>query len=177
MRSFGIGLGLLASAFSPLLVALVLVTRPLPGWWWDAALALLFALPVLLLLSVRRAIASLGGAPLDVRTATPRDSDVLTFIASYLVPIAIVFFVVPDLPRIAAMLVLLTLLIAVYVRAELFWLNPFLPLAGFRVYQVVTEGGTTVMLVTRRREIVNGSRLTDVREFASSIRIDLEGRS
>lgn len=176
MRRFAIGLGLLGSAFSPLLVALVLVLHPLPQWWMDVALAAFFALPALLLPLVGRALGRLGGAPLDVASATPRDNDVLTFLASYLIPIAAVFFGPADAARVVAMLVLLVVLVAVYVRAELFWLNPFLPIAGFRVYQVVTEGGGSVILVTRRREVFAGTRIGEVREFAASIRIELGGR-
>lgn len=175
MRRFWIGVGLLASAFSPLLVALVLVLRPLPSPWW-IVLAAGLALPVLLLPAVWAALRRIGGGPLDVKAASPRDDAVLSFLASYLIPIAVVFFGPPDHPRLVAMLVLLAVLVAVYVRAELYWLNPFLSVAGLRVYSVTTEGGGSVILVTRRREVFAGTRLTDVLEFSPGIRVELGGR-
>jgi hypothetical protein len=175
MRRFWIGVGLLASAFSPLLVALALVLRPLPSPWW-IVLAVAFALPVLLLPAVWRSLRRLGGAPLDVRSVASRDDAVLGFLASYLIPIVVVFFGPPDPPRLVAMLVLLAVLVAVYVRAELYWLNPFLSVAGFRVYSVTTEGGGSVILVTRRRELFAGERLVDVREFSPGIRVEVGGR-
>ena len=156
MRVFAIGVGLLASAFSPLLVTLVLLTRPLPSIGWNIGLAAVFALPVLLLVLMLVAARRLPAERVDVRTATPRDVDLLSFIASYLVPIAIALFA-PDPARLIAMVVLLVLLAVVYVGAELYYLNPLLACAGFRLYQVVDDSsGATVAVLTRRRGVPNG---------------------
>jgi hypothetical protein len=171
MRITALGVGLLASAFSPLLVALVLVAQPLPGVWWNIALAVAAALPMLLLVAVIAAARSIPAERLDVRTATPRDVDVLSFMGSYLVPIAIALFA-PDSLRLAAMVLLLLLLVLVYLNAELYYLNPLLAAAGFRVFQVVDESGTSVSLLTRRRAVPNASHL-DARLIAPSIYLEL----
>lgn len=171
MRITAIGIGLLASAFSPLLVALVLVAQPLPGVSWNVGLAVLAGLPAVLLVVVIAAARSLPRERLEIRTATPRDVDLLSFMSSYLVPIAVALFA-PDALRLAATVILLLLLMAVYLSAEMYYLNPLLAAAGYRPYQVVDESGTTVTLLTRRRAVPNASHL-DARLIAPSIYLEL----
>jgi hypothetical protein len=174
MRISGIGFGLLASAFSPLLVALVLVSQPLPNPWWNAALAVLLALPALFLFAVFRAAASLQTNRLTLVQTTPKDVDVVSFLSSYLVPIAIALFSA-DAQRWMAMAVLLVILVIVYVSAELYFLNPLLACAGYRLYQVVDDAGNTVALLTRRRQLPRES-VVDARRIATSIYLELGSR-
>lgn len=155
--TFLVGLGLLASAFSPLLVALVLVVQPLPGTLWNAGLAVLLALPALLFALVLRAAKGLATKRITAQSSTPRDIDTVAFVASYLAPIAIALFA-SDVPRLAGMLVLLGVLVLVYLRAGLYWLNPLFAIAGYRIYQVVEErSGITWMVLTRRRTLPAGA--------------------
>ncbi len=52
---------------------------------------------------------------------------------------------------------LFVFLIAVlYVRSELFYINPLLALVGYRLFQVATPAGTSVVLLTRRRFLRSG---------------------
>ena len=109
---------------------------------------------------------------IQVRSSTPRDVDVLSFMGSYLVPIAVALFT-PDPQRLVAMVVLLALLVAVYVGAELYWLNPLLAVAGFRIHQVVDDdSGSTVTVLTRRRSVPAGGRV-DARQLAGGVMIEL----
>ena len=175
LRRFWVGAGLLASAFSPLLVALVLVLRPLDEPWQNVVLAVAFALPTLVPVLVLAAAGRLPDERIQVRSSTPRDADVLSFMGSYLVPIAVALFT-PDPQRLIAMAVLLALLIAVYVGAELYWLNPLLAVAGFRIHQVVDDdSGATVMVLSRRRSIPAGGRV-DGRPLAGGVMIELGSR-
>lgn len=175
MRITAIGFGLLASAFSPLLVALTLLVQPLPGPWWNAALALLFALPIALLTLVLRAVGTLPPERVAVRSATPKDVDLIAFMASYLVPIAVALFAL-DLPRLIAMAVLLLLLVVVYLGAELYYLNPLLACFGFRLYHVVDDGsGVTVAVLTRRRGLAAGG-VVNGQLLAPGIYIELGSR-
>jgi MFS family permease len=151
-----IGAGLLASAFSPLLVALALLVQPLPGLGWNILLAAVLALPTVLLGLVLRAASTLPPERVTARTATPRDIDTIGLVASYLAPIAIALFA-PDAPRLVAMAIMLVLLMVVYVGAELFYLNPLLACCGFRLYQVIDDQtGVTVAVLTRRRGLGAG---------------------
>lgn len=159
MRIAVIGVGLLASAFSPLLVALALIVQPLPEPGWNIALAVLCALPVGLLFGVLAAARTLPPERIELSSAVPRDVDTLNLVASYLVPVAVAVFARGTL-ELVAMVVLLTLLIVVYVGAELFYLNPLLACLGFRLYQVVDEAtGATVAVLTRRRGLGAGGEV------------------
>ena len=166
-----IGAGLLLSAFSPLLVALVLVTHPFDGWWWDVALAGLVALPMLIPVGVLAAASTLPTERLEVRSSSPRDADLLSFMGSSILPIAIALFT-PDPLRLAAMGVLLLVLAAVYLGAEQYWLNPMFAVLGYRVHQVVDEvSGATVIVLTRRRRLPAPSRI-DARVLAGGVLIE-----
>jgi hypothetical protein len=172
VRVSTIGLGLLASAFAPLLVVLALVIQPLPGLGPNIALAVVFAAPVALLALVLTAARGLPSERVDVRTATPRDIDLIAFLASYLVPIAVGLFAF-DVARLVAMIVLLVLLAVVYVGAELFYLNPILACLGYRLYQVVDDAsGVSVVVLTRRRGLAAGGRV-DGQLIAPNLYIEL----
>jgi hypothetical protein len=167
-----VGFGLLASAFSPLLIALTLVVRPLPELGWNIALAALFALPALLFALVLQAAKGLAAKRITVASSTPKDIDLVTFVSSYLAPIAIALFAT-DLPRLIGMLVLLAILLVVYVRSGLFALNPLFAVAGYRLYQVVEQrSGITWWVLTRRRTLPAGGVADGVR-IAESVIIEL----
>jgi hypothetical protein len=175
MRVTLIGIGLLASAFSPLLVALALLVQPLPGLGWNIFLAAALALPAVLLALVLRASATLPPQRLTARTSVPRDIDTIGFVASYLAPIAIALFV-PDAPQLVAMVIMLALLMVVYVGAELFYLNPLLACCGFRLYQVVDDQtGVTVAVLTRRRGLGAGG-IVNAQLMAPNTYIELGSR-
>lgn len=151
---------LFLSSYAPLLAVLGLLDTFGPGApsiaCAAAALAGAVLLP-LLLLRARRLLPS----SLAVESASPRDSDVLAYVASYLVPFA---GVAADTDRQRLAMGVFILLIAVlYVRAELFHVNPLLALAGIRSYAVQTPGGTPVVLLCRRRFVPPGSSVRAVR--------------
>src|SRR5689334_2817137 len=106
-------MGLLLSAFSPLLVALVLVAQPLPALWANVVLAVVAALPLLVPVLVLAAASALPTERLEVRSSSPRDADLLSFMGSSILPIAIALFT-PDPLRLVAMGVMLIVLVAVY---------------------------------------------------------------
>jgi hypothetical protein len=86
---------------------------------------------------------------LHAESSQVRDGDVLAYIATYLVPFAAV---TATTARERGALGLFVVLIAVlYVRSELFYINPLLALVGYRMFQVTTPAGASVVLLTRRR--------------------------
>lgn len=171
-----VGVGLLASAFSPLLVALTLVVRPLPELWANLSLAVVFALPALLFVLVLRAARGLNPKRITAQSSTPRDIDLVAFVSSYLAPIAIALFAT-DIPRLVGMLVLLAVLIVVYVRVGMFWLNPLFAIAGYRLYQVVEQrSGITWAVLTRRRVLPAGGVAEGIR-IADGVIIELGSRA
>ncbi len=80
------------------------------------------------------------------------------------------------LPRLVGMLVLLAVLVLVYLRAGLYWLNPLFAIAGYRIYQVVEErSGITWTVLTRRRTLPTGGT-ADGNVIAHGVIIELGSR-
>jgi hypothetical protein len=151
---------LFLSSYSPLLAVFALLDtfgRGVPSGVCGAfALLGAAALPVLLRLGS-------GTAPqtLQVAKATPRDADTLAYIASYLVPFATVQ-ATSGRERIAVGL-FIAMIAVLYVRAELFYVNPLLALFGIRIFAVETLAGTPLVLLCRRRFVQSSSALSAVR--------------
>jgi hypothetical protein len=107
-------------------------------------------LPLVLLLAARK----LAPQPLRVDSAQVRDGDALAYIATYLVPFAAI---AASTARERGALGLFVLLVAIlYIRSELFYINPMLALVGYRLFQVVTPAGASVVLLSRRRFLRSG---------------------
>jgi hypothetical protein len=144
----GAQLALFLSSYAPLFVVFALLDSFGRGWPSVACVALAVvgvASAVTVFLASRR----LAPQPLEVATAQVRDGDALAYIATYLVPFSAI---TATTARERAALAVFVLLIAVlYIRAELFYVNPLLALAGYRLFQVVTPAGGSVVLLSRRR--------------------------
>lgn len=164
------GFGLFASAFSPVLVALALVTTPFDSVLPDLLLVIACAAPALVVGVTLRAARRLQDNRVRYVKVSRVDRDVLAFMASFVLPIATAFFAV-DAARWAATGVLLALLIVVYVRGQLYHLNPVLSVLGFRLYEVESDAGTVVTVLSRRRSLPEGSVLA--RRFSDELYIDL----
>jgi hypothetical protein len=141
-------LALFLSSYSPLFVVFALLNSfgsGISSWLCLAVAAIGLALLVVLYKVARR----FAPSDLNVTSSQIRDGDAIAYIATYLVPFAAVAVTTA---RERGALGLFVLLIAVlYVRSELFYINPILALVGYRLFQVTTPTGTSVVLVTRKR--------------------------
>jgi hypothetical protein len=151
---------LFLSSYSPLLGVFALLDTFGPGApsIVCAVLAVLGAALAPVLFFVDRATTP---HTLEVARATPRDSDVLAYIASYLVPFATVD--AHSGRQQAAVAIFMVLVAVLYVRMQLFYINPVLALLGYRIYQVDTAAGTPVTLLCRRRFVPPGTDVYAVR--------------
>jgi len=86
---------------------------------------------------------------LVVSSSQIRDGDTLAYVATYLVPFA-ALHATSGRER-AALVVFLLIIATIYIRSELFYINPFLALLGYRLFQVTTPLGASVVLIARRR--------------------------
>ena len=154
---------LFLSSYCPLFAVFALLDSfgtGAPSW---ICLGLAVLGPVLLYAMLRVAH-RLGPQALHVETSQIRDGDAMAYIATYLVPFAAV---AATTNRERGALLLFVLLISVlYVRSELFYVNPLLALVGYRLFQVSTPGDTSVVLITQRRFLpsnidLNARRLSD----------------
>jgi hypothetical protein len=113
-----------------------------------------FFIPLVVLPVVRR----LSPQPLHVATAQIRDGDTLAYVATYLVPFAAV---AANTGRERVALGLFFVVLAVlYVRNELFYVNPILALFGFRMFQVVSPSGASVVLLGKRSFLKANTTIT-----------------
>jgi len=96
-----------------------------------------------------------------VTSASPRDADVLAYVASYLVPFA--DFDADSLRQRLAVILFVSLIAVLYVRLHLFYVNPLLALAGYRTYEVTTAAGTPIILLTRRSFVAAASTVQAIR--------------
>ncbi len=144
---------LFLSSYSPLFAVFALLDSFGSGWPTRVCLGVAVVgllLPVLIFLIARR----LAPQSLRVESSQIRDGDALAYIATYLVPFAAI---TATTARERGALGLFVFLIAVlYVRSELFYINPLLALVGYRLFQVATPAGTSVVLLTRRRFLRSG---------------------
>lgn len=98
---------------------------------------------------------------LQVTSARPRDGDVLAYIASYLVPFASVN--ASSTRQQAAVGIFIALIAVLYVRTQMFYVNPILALVGYRIFEVASAGGTPIVLICRRRFIAPDTTVRAIR--------------
>ena len=68
-----------------------------------------------------------------------RDSEAMSYIASYIVPFAT--FSLDVLPQILALAIFVLVLLVLYVNSNMIYVNPLLNLAGFHLYEIEVEHG------------------------------------
>jgi hypothetical protein len=150
-------LALFLSSYSPLFAVFALLNSFGGGWPTRVCIGIVVAgllFPVVVFLVAKR----LAPQSLHVESSQIRDGDALAYIATYLVPFAAV---TATTARERGALGLFVFLIAVlYVRSELFYINPILALVGYRLFQVATPSGASVVLLTRRRFLRSGIDLS-----------------
>jgi hypothetical protein len=148
---------LFLSSFLPLFVVFALLDSFGRGWPTIvcAVLAVVGALiPLVVLPTVAWRVKDI---PLHIATTQVRDGDALAYIATYLVPFA-AFALSTERERIA-LLIFFFMIAVIYIRSELFYVNPLLALAGYRLFQVATPNGASVVLITPRRFIASGTEV------------------
>lgn len=145
---------LFVSSYVPLFGVFALLDSFGKGWPTGISIALTAVGVMVLPVTLVRA-RKLAPQPLKADTTQVRDGDALAYIATYIVPFAAT---TATTARERGALGLFVLLIAIiYVRSELFYINPLLALAGYRLFEVVTPSGASVVLVTHRRFLASGS--------------------
>lgn len=154
---------LFLSSYSPLLLVFALLNTFGNGAP-SVVCAVLAAVGAMGLPVMIRLNASTASHPVNVATATPRDGDVLAYVASYLVPFASIN--ADSTRERIAVGVFIGLIAVLYVRTEMFYVNPLLALVGVRVFAVQTPGGTPVVMLCRRRfippdSVIDARRLSD----------------
>jgi hypothetical protein len=156
---------LFLSSFSPLFAVFALLDSFGEGWPSVACVGLAgvgLVLPIIVLRAARR----IARQALNIESAQVRDGDALAYIATYVVPFAAT---TATTARARAALGLFVGLIAIlYIRSELFYINPLFALAGYRLFQVTTPAGASVVLLTHRR-FVSSNTTVEARRLGNYV--------
>lgn len=84
---------------------------------------------------------------LKIRTTKSRDGDVITYIVTYILPFTLTN---PQNGREKLTLILLIALICfLYIKSQLFYINPILALIGYRLFQITTERSTSILITQK----------------------------
>lgn len=139
---------LFVSAYAPLLFLFALLDS-LGRGWPSIACAATATVSLIALAVVWRMLLTQPPTLLDVVESRARGDDVIGFFVTYVVPFAAAQDA--NLRARLALLLFLVIIAGLYLRADLFYVNPVLGLAGWRVFEGVTATGRPVLLLTRRR--------------------------
>jgi hypothetical protein len=156
IRTGLVGGVLFLSSFAPLLIVFGLLGSFGSPAASDACYALA-AFSVVALIAGLRTWRRLGTTEVVVCQVRPRDTDVIAYVATYIVPFAALG--AHNWHERAALILFFVLVGVLYIRAELFYVNPVLAVAGFKLYELQTESGRVLLLLTRRRFISTGEPL------------------
>lgn len=143
------------SSYAPLFVLLAYENRQVRLAW--TILAGVAVLSVLVLVMAMVVVGRGKGSVLVVAHATPKDGDVMAYIATYLVPFFDLELKKTD--HVVALVGFLVVLGIVYVNSNMIFVNPLLSLAKYHSFDVDDADGNTYSLLTRRKEIPPRTRM------------------
>lgn len=153
---------LFLSSYIPLWVIFAVVT-----WQEKRTLALSFgAVAVLSFIGAvlyLRLVQHLAGIDMSVGIIRRKDSDTMSYIASYIIPFAATPF--DKIDQIIALAIFLVVLCAVYINSSMIHVNPLLSLMGYNLYEIEDAEGNLYFLMSkrnlRRGEVVRGIDLAN----------------
>jgi hypothetical protein len=147
---------LFLSSYAPLFAILTLLTHKDFGRWSFGFVGLgIFAVLILILyLTVAKRLTSYT---ITADTVGSRNSDSMSYIASYLIP----FLGLPwhEWRNAVSMGVFFLMLGVVYVNTNMIYINPMLNLLLFHIYEVESDGSSYTVL-SRKHHIFRGSKIT-----------------
>ena len=168
MLTTGARLVLFVSSYAPLLALFAILDSFGPGWP-SIVCVTVAAISVLALAALWRAIGGSAGNYVSLTSARSRDTEVMAFFVSYVVPFAAAQDA--NVKTRWALLVFLVIIAALYVRASIFYVHPLLLLVGYHVFDATTEQGVPIIVITRQRHLPQRTRLWAVR-IASGVALE-----
>ena len=155
---------LFLSSYTPLFFVFALLGTFGDGWAIVVNILVAVAGVIILSSVFYYAKLKLKDQKLEVATTQVRDGDVLAYVATYIVPFAAMN--ATNARDRWAIVLFVALIALLYVRSQLFYVNPLLALAGYRLFQVATEHDVSVVLISRQHFIrshttISARRLSD----------------
>lgn len=101
-----------------------------------------------------------------------KDFDSSDFLASHLIPLCAFF--VPGDRNFLIMIILFLVIAVIYIRSDLYHLNPTLLFLGFHIYEVKTQDNVTMVLIARAKfeegESFKYLRISDCVNYATKLK-------
>lgn len=143
---------MLVSAYAPLLVLLAALGTWKSWYVRGSFIVLAIAGVAALWLFLHYGVGRRSQSRETIWQAKPRDGEALKFLASYVIP----FFITTTAPPDArwGLVVYLVLLVALYLRGDLYFSNPVLALIGYRVYEITTEDRRYMLTLSKRVQLM-----------------------
>lgn len=158
---------LFLSSYIPLWVIFAIMTlreRPYLGAFF-IVLAVASFLGTLLYM---RLVQQLQGVGMQIGIIRRKDSDTMSYIASYVIPFAATAF--SDVEQVASLAIFLGVLCVVYVNTGMIHINPMLSILGYNLYEIEDQNGNSYFLMSKRR-LRRGDDVTAV-DVAESIFVE-----
>lgn len=95
--------------------------------------------------------------PACLRDYQRRDSEVMSYIASYVVPLATVSLDL--LPQMFILITFLLVLLILYVNSNMIYINPLLNLFGFHLYEIEIEGSDLSRYYLARKRLIRNETI------------------
>lgn len=140
---------LFLSSYAPLWVIFAAMNYRMSAIIFYVSVAL-FVIGMALTILVLNHIRSLEGQYLKVASIRKADHEIMSYIASYLIPFASTTFEQPE--QVFSLCVFLAVLYVVYVNSDMIHINPTFSLLGYRLYEVEDHEGKTYSLITRHKQ-------------------------
>jgi|SRR6185312_1208228 len=145
-------IALFLSSFSPLFALMAFENRCLPLALWLLVGACVVGIGGLVVVMI--ALGSESGPLITVKRAVPKDGEVLSYVAAYLVPFFGVDF--SDNNDVVLFCGFLAVLCIVYVNSNMIFVNPLLSIAGFHTFEVTDPKENVFTVLTRQRDFADG---------------------
>jgi|GEM_PF-2774354 len=118
------------------------------GYYFNLVMFILGTIPLIVLIILVNKKSSSIGNVYKVEKVIRKNHEVLNYIATYLIPFAT--FSTAKLNDIIALYLLLIILSIVYVEANNFFMNPVLILFGYKIVEVITEQGKSIIVICKK---------------------------
>lgn len=161
---------LFLSSYIPLWVIFAIITfQTLP--WVSGAFVALAVVSFLGTIFFLRAVQNFSGIDLKIGIIHRKDSETMSYIASYIIPFAATAF--DKAEQVYALAVFFVVLGFVYINSSMIHINPLLSLLGFHLYEVEDADGNPYFLISKR----NLRRGDDIRAIDLANGIFVEKRA
>ena len=159
MLSLSTRICLFLSSYFPLFVIFTIQNYSLTEFNFMALIPTIIGIVSLIWLAVFiRWTSSCEPRLITVSSIQRKDAEVMSYIASYLIPFMGVDF--SKLENWISLLIFFLILMVIYINSNLIHINPMLNLVGYHVYEIETNMNVTHTIISKKRRLARGCQIT-----------------